>query len=378
MARIRINDLPILEELGQEELQGIYGEGLFPGDRLRQLAAAATLGITLASAPFAVAGNQGKGPGGGQGGSQGGRGGSWSQSQGPARTIIPVQSQHGTQPGQFRQQNVRVAWQGGSDRAGWHGDGDRGGWRGDGGHRSAHVASFCKEHGTQFSHGFYYVGRNQKHFTERWWDARFETYLYFDPFAECPYYWCEAHGVFYPIDYIETVGPGAKGPGPVVGGARGGVPLGGASLGGGPAGEGGAAGGAPVGSGAPVGAGSAAGAANGAPGGGAGGAQGGGAPGGDAAGGAGAPIGGAAGGASAGGAAPAGGGSPAGAENGAAEGAAAGGAGGAAPAAPGGGAGATGTPSGVSVAKNVTPVPKKELQRVPAGTFDGAIPDDAN
>jgi hypothetical protein len=81
MACIRIDDLPILEELGQEELQGIYGEGLFPSERLRQMAAAATLGITLAASPFAVAGGQG----------QSGRSGN---SPGPSRTTVPIQTPH--------------------------------------------------------------------------------------------------------------------------------------------------------------------------------------------------------------------------------------------------------------------------------------------
>ena len=263
---------------------------------------------------------------------------------------MSVQTPRGTQPNQFRQPNLQ---------SGWHGEGNRGG-----GQHSQHVASFCKEHGTKFSHGFYYVGRNQKHFTERWYDAHFECYLYFDPYAQCPYYWCEAHGVFYPIEYIETVGPNAQGPGPIVAGARGGAPVGGAT------------GGAPAGGGAPVGDGSAAGPVNGAPVGGAGGA-----PVGGAAGGAVAPTGG---GAAAAGGASADDDSAAGSEEGAADGAAAGGAGGAAPGAASGGAGAAGAAaakpvgaaSGVSVAKNRTPVAKKELQQVPGGTFDDAIPEE--
>src|SRR5439155_7379605 len=196
MTRIQIDDLPLLQDLSQEELQGIFGEGLFPAERLRQMAAAATLGISLVSAPFATAG----GPSKGQGPSQGGR--SWSP--GPSHTSSPVHTQHHTQPGHVRQASWHGGWQGGD----WRGEGEGGDYN------YFEVEGFCKEHGVKFSHGFFYVGRDQKHFTSRWYDAHFETYLYSDPYAHCPYYWCEAHGVFYPIQYIETVGPGAKGPGP--------------------------------------------------------------------------------------------------------------------------------------------------------------------
>ena len=90
-----------------------------------------------------------------------------------------------------------------------------------------HVGSFCKEHGVKFSHGYFYPGLVQKHFTRKWHNPHLKTDLYFDPHAGCPYYWCEGHGVWYPIHYIETVGPGAKGPGPVVSGAKGGPIVGG-------------------------------------------------------------------------------------------------------------------------------------------------------
>ncbi len=408
MTCIRIDDLPILEELGQEELQGIYGEGLFPGERLRLLAAAATLGLTLASAPFALAGNQGRGQGGGQGGRSG-------NSHGPSRTSAPLHGQrtsghsHGgihtahaprhTQSSHSRQSHGPGSWQGADCHREGHGGGN---------HYFENVGSYCQEHGVKFSHGFYYAGKAQKHFTEKWYDWRYETYLYFDPHAHCPYYWCEAHGVFYPIQYIETVPPGAKGPGPLVGSGPGagvkgggvpgggvpgggvpgggvpggGVPGGGVPGGGVPGGGvpgGGVPGGGVPGDGAPGGGAPPVGAGQ-IPGGGAGGAGGapdggapdGGAPGGGAQGG-GAPGGGAPGGGAQGGGAPLGDGSAAGPEDGAAAGGAPGvskGGAGAAPAKP------AAAPSGVSVAKRGTA--KKQLQSVPPGTFDEAIPEEPN
>jgi hypothetical protein len=357
MARIRIDDLPILEDLGQEELQGIYGEGLFSGQRLRQVAAAATLGITLASAPFAVAGNQGRG---GQGGGQGGRPGN---SPGPARTTVQV---HSSRTSGHSGIGIFVGTRGGTHtvQAACHTPPShsqqsyaRGGWQGNGGRQYfEHVGSYCQDHGTRFSHGFYYVGRIQKHFTERWWDERYETYLYFDPHAHCPYYWCEAHGVFYPIQYIETVGPNAKGPGPVGIGGQGGAPLGGAPVGGAPQG-----GGAPAGNGPALG-GQAGGAEGGPP---AGGAQGGGVQGG------GAQLGGAQG---------------AGAQGSGAQGSGAQGSGAQGSGAQGSGAQEGGAPAedgsaegaATGVAQKGAPAAKKEVQQVPPGTFDGAIPDEPN
>jgi hypothetical protein len=118
-----------------------------------------------------------------------------------------------------------------------------------------HVGDFCKKNGVKFSHGYFYPAPMSKHFTEKWYDWRFKTYLHFDPHAHMPYYFCEGHGVWYPISYIETVGPGAKGPGPVIPGAvKGGAVVGGAPVVGGAVGgpvdgpvDGAAVGGAPVG-----------------------------------------------------------------------------------------------------------------------------------
>src|SRR5438552_3914106 len=106
MARIQIDDLPLLQDLSEEELQGIFGEGIFPAERLRELAAAATLGVTLVSAPFATAG--------GKGGGQCGR----PSSPGPSRSSAPSQTWHHTQPGHYQQ----ASWQGGWQGGGWQGE----------------------------------------------------------------------------------------------------------------------------------------------------------------------------------------------------------------------------------------------------------------
>jgi len=138
MARIQIDDLPLLQDLSDEELQGIFREGIFPAERLRQLAAAATLGVTLVSGSLATAG--------GKAAQAGGRVAHRAEPHERRRT----QTQHHTQPSQYRRQAGRAAgrrWLAGRTRMGvtttsrWEG--------------------FCKEHGVKFSHGFYYVGRTR-------------------------------------------------------------------------------------------------------------------------------------------------------------------------------------------------------------------------
>ncbi len=141
---------------------------------------------------------------------------------------------------------------GGCRSGGWGGGGA--GWGGPswGGYRGHdYVGSYAKEHGMKFSHGYFYAGKVQKHFTEKWYDPRFKTELYWDEHARSAYYWCEGHGVYYPIRYIGEVAPDAKGPGPVVAGSPAGgpegavaAPLGGTPVGGTPVGGGAVGGGA--------------------------------------------------------------------------------------------------------------------------------------
>jgi len=103
----------------------------------------------------------------------------------------------------------------------WGGHGCRqGGWSGPAYRGHDYVGSYAKQHGVKFANGYFYPGKEQKHFTEKWHDYRFGIDVYWDPHARCPYYWCEGHGVYYPIRHIYTVPPDAKGPGPAVGGDK--------------------------------------------------------------------------------------------------------------------------------------------------------------
>lgn len=82
-------------------------------------------------------------------------------------------------------------------------------------HRPAHVKPIAPvhttrftgkhyhhRHGHQFRYGFYYRGFNHNHWTRHYWDARYGTFLYYDPYALAWYYWCAPHYTFYPVAYV--------------------------------------------------------------------------------------------------------------------------------------------------------------------------------
>jgi hypothetical protein len=77
-----------------------------------------------------------------------------------------------------------------------------------------HGYDLAMKHGVKFSHGFFYIGIAHKHFTHKWHNPHFKTDFFWDPYTHMPYFFCAGHGVYYPVSYIHTVGPTAKGPGP--------------------------------------------------------------------------------------------------------------------------------------------------------------------
>ena len=56
-------------------------------------------------------------------------------------------------------------------------------------------------HGTSFSHGVYYAGRDHNHWKSCYFDDRFGCHLYMCPTTSCYYYWCEADVRYYPVSY---------------------------------------------------------------------------------------------------------------------------------------------------------------------------------
>ena len=56
--------------------------------------------------------------------------------------------------------------------------------------------------GRPFRFGYYYYGFRHNHWSAHYWDTRYGTYLYYDPFALAWYYWCAPHYSFYPVSYV--------------------------------------------------------------------------------------------------------------------------------------------------------------------------------
>src|SRR3954447_23409858 len=63
-------------------------------------------------------------------------------------------------------------------------------------HRDYH-----REHGKKFEHGYYYHGREHRHWTSCYFDDRFGCYLYHCPATEAYYYWCERDTCYYPTTH---------------------------------------------------------------------------------------------------------------------------------------------------------------------------------
>jgi hypothetical protein len=62
-------------------------------------------------------------------------------------------------------------------------------------------SSYHMRYGTKFDHGYFYRGREHKHWSSRYFDKRFDCYLYHCPSTQCYYYWCERDVCYYPISY---------------------------------------------------------------------------------------------------------------------------------------------------------------------------------
>jgi hypothetical protein len=60
---------------------------------------------------------------------------------------------------------------------------------------------YHKLHGTKFSHGYYYCGKNHNHWSYCCWDPCCGCYLYWCPCTCCYYYYCQPDCCFFPVCY---------------------------------------------------------------------------------------------------------------------------------------------------------------------------------
>jgi len=62
-------------------------------------------------------------------------------------------------------------------------------------------------HGHQFSHGFYFQGREFRHFQYRHWNSNYRCWTFYYPGTSSYYYWSGFNGCFYPMNYAPVVAP---------------------------------------------------------------------------------------------------------------------------------------------------------------------------
>jgi hypothetical protein len=79
-------------------------------------------------------------------------------------------------------------------------------------------------HGTQFSGGYFYSGRDHNHWTYWGYSQRYRCTCYWCPYTHCYYYWCPSAVCYYPVSYYESAPPTIPAVTPVPAPAAGPVP----------------------------------------------------------------------------------------------------------------------------------------------------------
>jgi hypothetical protein len=65
---------------------------------------------------------------------------------------------------------------------------------------------YYQRHGKRFRYGYYYPGRNHKHWTHRWYSHRHHCYYYWCPSRRCYYFWSGKRNGYYPVSSIDQIG----------------------------------------------------------------------------------------------------------------------------------------------------------------------------
>src|SRR5262249_951639 len=59
----------------------------------------------------------------------------------------------------------------------------------------------------KFSKGYYYKGRTHYHWSKRYWNTKYRTWLFFDPSVRGWYYWSGNQSSYFPVNCIGDVPP---------------------------------------------------------------------------------------------------------------------------------------------------------------------------
>jgi hypothetical protein len=68
-------------------------------------------------------------------------------------------------------------------------------------HHPVHHDNYFLKFAKKSNFGYFYTGRNHKHWSYCYWDYRYGCYLYWDPYVTCYYYYCVPAGCYYPASY---------------------------------------------------------------------------------------------------------------------------------------------------------------------------------
>src|ERR1700722_13890984 len=77
------------------------------------------------------------------------------------------------------------------------------------GNASSHNGSrdYHLTHGTKFKGGYFYKGKEHRHWTYRYWYGKYGCYTYWCPSTSCWYYYYPREERYYPVSYIATATP---------------------------------------------------------------------------------------------------------------------------------------------------------------------------
>ena len=73
-----------------------------------------------------------------------------------------------------------------------------------------HHHDYYKKNGTAFKYGYYFKGKNHRHWSYGYWNARYRVYFFYEPGLRTFYYWNARQACYYPVSYI-TIAPPVEG-----------------------------------------------------------------------------------------------------------------------------------------------------------------------
>lgn len=74
-------------------------------------------------------------------------------------------------------------------------------------HHNHKYHDYHKKHGTAFKYGYFFKGKEHRHWSYGYWNAKNRCYFFYEPGLRCFYYWCAPKACYYPVSYIQVAPP---------------------------------------------------------------------------------------------------------------------------------------------------------------------------